>query len=183
MKTTMGLDGVFEPVGWYAGAGSARQTGGCLLPALFQSAARPRWCRGSWGVRLSAGRPQCAWTLQPVMQISEAARVSGVSARSLRYYEDEGLIFPGRCSNGFRDYCQSTLDRVLVIRELVESGLPVRLIKAVLPRLTDEPGPVCAEFLAEVADHCDRLAARIAILTAQQEALEAYLRQARRPVA
>ncbi|WP_370356688.1 MerR family DNA-binding transcriptional regulator [Catenulispora sp. MAP12-49] len=33
------------------------------------------------------------------MQISEAARVSGVSARSLRHYEDEGLIVPGRCGN------------------------------------------------------------------------------------
>ena len=62
------------------------------------------------------------------------------------------------------------------------SGLPVRLIKSVLPRLTDEPGPVCAEFLAEVQDHRDRLAARIAVLAAQQEALEAYLGQARRPV-
>jgi DNA-binding transcriptional MerR regulator len=116
------------------------------------------------------------------MQISEAARVSAVSARSLRYYEDEGLITPGRCSNGFRDYCQSTIDTVLVIRELLESGLPVRLIKAVLPHLTDEPETVCAEFLAEVQEHRDRLTARIAVLTAQQKALDAYLRQARQAV-
>jgi DNA-binding transcriptional MerR regulator len=115
------------------------------------------------------------------VQISEAARVSGVSPRSLRHYEDEGLITPGRCSNGFRDYCRSTLDRVLVIRGLVESGLPIRLIRAVLPHLSDEPGTVCAEFLAEVQDHRDRLAARIAVLTAQQEALDAYLREARQP--
>lgn len=66
------------------------------------------------------------------MKFSEASRVSGVSPRSLRNYEDEGLIVPGRFSNGFRDYCQSTLDRVLVIRSLLESGLPVRLIKEVL---------------------------------------------------
>lgn len=66
------------------------------------------------------------------MKISEASRVSGVSARSLRYYEDEGLIVPGRCSNGYRD-CRSTVDRVLVIRSLLESGLPVQLINDVLP--------------------------------------------------
>ena len=76
---------------------------------------------------------------------------------------------------------QGTIDRVLVIRELMASGLTVRLIKAVLPHLTDEPEPVCAQFLAEVQDHRDRLAARIAVLTAQQEALDAYLREARRP--
>ncbi|MFE7582608.1 MerR family transcriptional regulator [Streptomyces gardneri] len=118
------------------------------------------------------------------MKISEASRVSGVSARSLRHYEDEGLIVPGRCSNGFRDYCQSTVDRVLVIRSLLESGLPVRLIREVLPRLTEEPDVgadvVCAQFLHEVGRYRDRLAARIAVLSDQQAALDAYLREAQR---
>jgi DNA-binding transcriptional MerR regulator len=118
------------------------------------------------------------------MKISEASRVSGVSARSLRHYEDEGLIVPGRCSNGFRDYCPSTIDRVLVIRTLLESGLPVRLIREVLPSLADGPDVgtdvVRAEFLHEVQSYRDRLAARIAVLSDQQAALDAYLREARR---
>jgi DNA-binding transcriptional MerR regulator len=118
------------------------------------------------------------------MQISDASRVSGVSARSLRHYEDEGLIVPGRCSNGFRDYCQSTIDRVLVIRSLRESGLPVRLIREVLPYLTGEPDVgtdvVCVEFLHEVQSYRNRLAARIAVLSDQRAALDAYLRKARR---
>ncbi|SEG71435.1 DNA-binding transcriptional regulator, MerR family [Thermomonospora echinospora] len=118
------------------------------------------------------------------MRIGEASRVSGVSARSLRYYEDEGLIIPGRCGNGYRDYCRSTIDRVRVIRSLLESGLPVRLIKDVLPHLTAEPdadpGAVCAEFLREVQRYRDRLAGRIAVLSDQQAALDAYLREARR---
>ncbi|WEO99865.1 MerR family transcriptional regulator [Streptomyces sp. FXJ1.172] len=118
------------------------------------------------------------------MKISEASRASGVSARSLRYYEDEGLIVPGRFTNGYRDYCRSTIDRVLVIRSLLESGLPVRLIKEVLPGLMQGPGDfgtdvVCAEFLHELQGYRDRLAARIADLSAQQTALDAYLREAR----
>ncbi|MEV5510352.1 MerR family transcriptional regulator [Streptomyces orinoci] len=119
------------------------------------------------------------------MKISEASKASGVSARSLRYYEDEGLIVPGRSGNGYRDYCTSTIDRVLVIRSLLESGLPVRLIREVLPHLTDapdgEPGTVCAEFLHEVRDYRDRLAARIAELSAQRSALDAFLLEARPP--
>ncbi|MBW5249482.1 MerR family transcriptional regulator [Streptomyces sp. NBC_01220] len=118
------------------------------------------------------------------MKISEASRASGVSARSLRHYENEGLIVPGRFSNGFRDYCQSTIDRVLVIRSLLESGLPVRLIRDVLPGLTDgsDAGTeaVCSEFLHEVQGYRDRLAARIAVLSDQQAALDAYLGEARR---
>lgn len=103
----------------------------------------------------------------------------------MRHYEDEGLIVPGRFSNGFRDYCQSTIDRVLTIRSLLESGLPVRLIRGVLPGLTDgsDAGTesVCAEFLNEVQGYRDRLAARIALLSEQQSALDAYLREARHP--
>lgn len=118
------------------------------------------------------------------MKIGEASRVSGASARSLRHYEEEGLIVPGRCGNGFRDYCRSTIDRVLVIRSLLESGLPVRLIREVLPDVTDGPDvgtdAVSAEFLREVQSHRDRLAARIAVLRDQQAALDAYLREARR---
>lgn len=110
----------------------------------------------------------------------------------MRHYEDEGLIVPGRCSNGFRDYCQSTIDRVRVIRTLLESGLPVRLIRELLPRLTDgsdphpdtatatAPDAVCAEFLREVESYRDRLAARIAVLSEQQAALDTYLRTVRR---
>ncbi|MFV8182249.1 MerR family transcriptional regulator [Streptomyces sp. AF1B] len=117
------------------------------------------------------------------MKIGEASRASGVSARSLRHYEDEGLIVPGRCSNGFRDYCQSTVDRVVTIRSLLESGLPVRLIRELLPHTAagsnDRTGVVCSEFLREVASYRDRLTARIAVLNDQRAALDAYLREAR----
>lgn len=115
------------------------------------------------------------------MRIGEASRASGVSARSLRHYEDAGLIVPGRLGNGFRDYCRSTLDRVLAIRTLVESGLPVRLVREVLPQVTDggeAGGAVGPEFLREVRRHRDRLDARIAILSDQRAALDAYLRAA-----
>ncbi|WP_093715948.1 MerR family transcriptional regulator [Actinacidiphila alni] len=114
------------------------------------------------------------------MRIGEAARLSGTTARSLRHYEDEGLIVPGRHSNGYRDYCRSTVDRVLLVRALLESGLPVRLIRQALPGPDDPDGrrPACtdAEFLREVRAHRDRLAARVAALSAQQAALDAYLR-------
>ncbi|MBC9716837.1 MerR family transcriptional regulator [Streptomyces sp. TRM66268-LWL] len=112
------------------------------------------------------------------MRIGEAAKASGVSPRSLRHYEDEGLIVPGRCANGYRDYCRSTLDRVCTIRSLLESGLPVRLIRELLPPSGGNTGAADPEFLREVESYRDRIAARIAGLIEQQEALDAYLRQA-----
>jgi DNA-binding transcriptional MerR regulator len=115
------------------------------------------------------------------MKIGEAARITGVSVRSLRYYEDEGLIVSGRCGNGFRDYCPATLERVRVIRSLLDAGLPVRLIREVMPYLGDasDADEVCPEFLREVHDYRDRVAARIEHLSATQAALDAYLSTAR----
>jgi DNA-binding transcriptional MerR regulator len=117
-----------------------------------------------------------------LMRISEASIASGVSARSLRYYEAEGLIVPGRSGNGYRDYCGSTINRVGVIRSLLESGLPVRLIRELLPQLgTGSAGDadvVCAEFLREVRGYRDRLAERITSLGDQRAALDAYLLEA-----
>lgn len=123
------------------------------------------------------------------MRIGEAARTSGASARSLRYYEDEGLIVPGRLGNGYRDYCPSTLDRVRVIRDLLRSGLPVRLIREILSEPTAGPGAgagsgadeACAQFLREVRGYRDRLAERIAGLSERRAALDAYLRRAGAP--
>ncbi|MFF5056570.1 hypothetical protein ACFY1S_25645 [Micromonospora sp. NPDC000663] len=73
---------------------------------------------------------------------------------------------------------------MLVIRSLLESGLPVRLIREVLPGHTDgsDAGTdaVCVDFLHEVQSYQDRLSARIAVLSGQQAALDAYLREARR---
>ncbi|MFE3462040.1 MerR family transcriptional regulator [Nocardiopsis aegyptia] len=116
------------------------------------------------------------------MRIGEASRVSGASVRALRYYEDEGLITPGRHHNGYRDYCDFTIARLRRIRSLLAVGLPLRLVREVLPHLGDEHTPVtwvCDEFLDEVQRYRDSVAARIADLTAQQDTLDAYLRDAR----
>ncbi|WP_460364272.1 MerR family transcriptional regulator [Actinocorallia lasiicapitis] len=112
------------------------------------------------------------------VRIGEAARVSGVSARSLRYYEAEGLLVSGRSANGYRDYCQPTIDRVRLVRALLDAGLSVRLVREVLPYVTSEDG-VCAEFLAQVQSYRDRLVERIAGLAEQRAALDAYLAAAR----
>lgn len=112
------------------------------------------------------------------MRIGEAARASGVTARSLRFYENEGLIVPGRCSNGYRDYCASTIRRVATIRSLRESGLPLGLIAEVLPRLVDDPAasdPLDAEFVTRVRQYRERLHARVAGLRAEIAGLDEFL--------
>ncbi|RFS87570.1 MerR family transcriptional regulator [Actinomadura spongiicola] len=112
------------------------------------------------------------------MKIGRAAQVSGASVRALRYYEDEGLITPGRLANGYRDYCPSTIATVLQVRALLEAGLPVRLVREALPQPEAVPGD---EFLDDVRRYRDRLDRHIAELAARRAALDAYLREVRDP--
>jgi DNA-binding transcriptional MerR regulator len=52
------------------------------------------------------------------MRIGELAARTGVSERSLRYYEEQGLLVANRTSGGQRRYPDAAVDRVIRIQEL-----------------------------------------------------------------
>jgi DNA-binding transcriptional MerR regulator len=57
------------------------------------------------------------------MRIGELARRTGVSERSLRCYEEQGLLTAERTRGGHRDYPDAAVDRVIRIQELFAAGL------------------------------------------------------------
>jgi DNA-binding transcriptional MerR regulator len=117
------------------------------------------------------------------VKIGELSRRTGVSVRALRYYEEEGLIRPGRSGNGYRDFGDGAVDAVRQIRGMLDSGLPVRIIREILPFI-DRPGALmpevpCDHMLGEVARQREVLDRRIRVLAGNRDALDAYLRAAR----
>ncbi|HUR06700.1 MAG TPA: MerR family transcriptional regulator [Nonomuraea sp.] len=56
------------------------------------------------------------------MRIGELAERTGVSTRSLRYYEQHGLLTARRGSNGYRDYAEEDIKLVSEIRALLSVG-------------------------------------------------------------
>jgi DNA-binding transcriptional MerR regulator len=67
------------------------------------------------------------------MLISDVARRSGVPAKTLRYYEEIGLIEPpARSPSGYRDYDESVLDRLRFIRSAQALGLTLGEIRSVI---------------------------------------------------
>jgi DNA-binding transcriptional MerR regulator len=56
------------------------------------------------------------------VRIGELGRRAGVSTRTLRHYEDLGLLPARRRANGYRDYDEQDLHVVAEIRALVELG-------------------------------------------------------------
>ena len=113
------------------------------------------------------------------MRIGELSERTGTPRRLLRYYEEQGLIVAARTPNGYRDYDERFVDRVLQIRGLLDAGLPTRIIKQILPCL-DKPRTIyfpdaTPEMIDTLARERDRMTERISCLTRNRDAIAEYL--------
>ncbi|MGC0367012.1 DNA-binding transcriptional MerR regulator [Rhodococcus sp. 27YEA15] len=113
------------------------------------------------------------------MRIGELSALTETPTRLLRYYEEQELIVPGRSPNGYRDYDDYVVDRVIQIRGLLDVGLPTRIIKQILPCL-DTPRAihmpfVDADMIATLEHERDRMSRKIDCLTKNRDAIDEYL--------
>ena len=67
------------------------------------------------------------------MRIGELSTRTGSSVRSLRYYEERGLIASRRTGGGHREFDTVAQQRVETIRCLLDAGVPTRDIEEMLP--------------------------------------------------
>ena len=67
------------------------------------------------------------------MRIGELAQRTGTTTKTLRYYEEIGLLpEPGRDSNDYRDYPEDAVDRLEFIRDAQATGLTLTEIASIL---------------------------------------------------
>lgn len=112
------------------------------------------------------------------MRISEVTHVTGIPARLLRYYEDQGLLHPARNSAGYRDYSEQDVELARRIRQLLNAGLSTATIRTVLPCLTERAGrltPICTDLIADLKREQARIEASIDALTRSREAIGAVI--------
>jgi DNA-binding transcriptional MerR regulator len=104
------------------------------------------------------------------LSIAEAARRTGVSVHTLRYYERAGLVVTnvGRTATGRRRYQQLDLDWIKICTRLRATGMPIRMIKRYAQLVSAGRGNE-PERLALLESHRAEVLAKIAEL---QENLE-----------
>lgn len=74
------------------------------------------------------------------MRIGELAARAGVSASAIRFYESSGLLAPvARGANGYRDYSEDTLQRLLMIRSAQRLGFPLEALRGILAHREEIP--------------------------------------------
>lgn len=103
------------------------------------------------------------------MRIGELAERTGVSVRSLRYYEQQGLLAAERTPGGQREYPEQAVDRVIRIQELFAAGLHSKTIGRLLPCMRDSDGgpsviatPRLVDDLVAERDRIDRMMSDLA---------------------
>jgi DNA-binding transcriptional MerR regulator len=76
------------------------------------------------------------------LSIAEAARRTGVSAHTLRYYERAGLVVTpvDRTAGGMRRYSQLDLDWIVICSKLRATGMPIKTIRRYAELITEGPG-------------------------------------------
>ena len=85
--------------------------------------------------------------------IGELARASGVTVRTLHYYDQIGLVSPGeRTAAGHRRYVEADIRRLYRVRALCALGLALDQVAAVLPEPVDDLGSLRDLLTAQLAD-------------------------------
>ena len=109
------------------------------------------------------------------MRIGELARRTGVSARSLRYYEEQGLLASSRTPADQRTYDDAAVERVTWIQRLYGAGLSSSTLVDLLPCVEHPSRAQSRASVARLRIEHERLSEHIEDLVRTRSTLEAII--------
>jgi len=104
------------------------------------------------------------------MNVGDAARRSGLPAKTIRYYEEIGLIAPDRLTNGYRDYSAEDLHFLIFLRRArglgfgIEECRPLRALYRDRKRASHDVRAVAVAHVAAIDEKISELQAMRATL-------------------
>ena len=173
-RTTM--RNIRQNLGWAFGYNVALipVAAGVLYPVRRADAVADAGRRGD-GRLVGLGRHQRAAAaprrpVEAVMNIAEVARRSGLPPKTIRYYEEIGLIRPGRRDNGYRDFAETDLHKLAFLGRARSLGFSIEECRTLLA-LYEDRARASADVKAIAQDHLDAIDAKIAELQAMRATL------------
>lgn len=129
-----------------------------------------------------------AGPVDTLVRIQEAARRTGLTPRTIRYYEEQGLLAPDRSDGAYRLYSAVDIERLRTIRTLRDDGgCSIAEVMELLEDDVDRDRAVAswnatsdpARQRAIAQDRLDRLDRRMELLEGRIARLQALLHDAR----
>ncbi|NBM16272.1 MerR family transcriptional regulator [Streptomyces sp. GC420] len=113
------------------------------------------------------------------MRIGELASRTKASVRSLRYYEEQGLLNSTRSASGQRHYTENEVERVMFIQRLYAAGLSSSTIAELLPCVEAPSEDNSEAALKRMEQEHHRLSQHITDLIRTRDALDGLMAAAR----
>ncbi len=104
------------------------------------------------------------------MNIGEVAERSGIPPKTIRYYEDIGLVSPRRSENGYRAFRESDLHKLAFLGRARTLGFSIEDCRTLLSLYEDESRE-SAQVKAVAEDHLKAIDAKIAQLQSMRATL------------
>ncbi|MGW6358890.1 heavy metal-responsive transcriptional regulator [Streptomyces sp. NPDC055092] len=112
------------------------------------------------------------------MRIGDLATRSGLTAKTIRYYEQAGLMpAPPRTQGGYRDYPAGAATRLAFIRDAQHAGLTLSEIRGILA-VRDSGEAPCGHVSRLIDDQLEEIDRRMADLRDTRTALRGLARRA-----
>lgn len=106
-----------------------------------------------------------------LIHVGELSARTGVSTRLLRYYENQGVLRAQRSSTGQRLFDGNAIEQVRFIRELLDAGVPIRIIRDLVDCI-HEPKRLEPCGVPILVKHLSDQDARIAALVSTRDSLQ-----------
>jgi DNA-binding transcriptional MerR regulator len=114
------------------------------------------------------------------MKIGELAQDTGVSTKTIRYYETIGVLPEAdRAPNGYRTYDEDTIERLRFVLDAQATGLSLTEIASIL-NLREQGASTCAHVTHLLEHHLEDLDRHIAVLQSTRTQLAALTERAQR---
>jgi MerR family copper efflux transcriptional regulator len=76
--------------------------------------------------------------IEKMMNIGQAADLSKLPVKTIRYYEDIKLVTPNRLSNGYRDYSENDVHRLAFLQRSRSLGFSIEECRLLLSLYDDD---------------------------------------------